>query len=96
MARVLEPGGSLVYVEFHPLVWSVGETFGLDRDDYFTRDFTNNIGAEIMGRGKFGPQQGPWEDLEWQGWWGDEPPYHCVEGFRQGMTASDISGAAHV
>jgi SAM-dependent methyltransferase len=38
VARVLEPGGSLVYVEFHPLVWSVGETFGLDRDDYFTRD----------------------------------------------------------
>lgn len=25
-----------------------------------------------------------------------EPPYHCVEGFRQGMTAAEISGAAHV
>ena len=24
-------------------------------DDYFTRDFANNIGAEIMGRNKFGP-----------------------------------------
>ena len=24
-------------------------------DDYFTRDFTRNIGAEIMGRNKFGP-----------------------------------------
>jgi dihydrofolate reductase len=45
-------------------------------DDYFTRDFTNNIGAEIMGRNKFGYQRGPWEDLEWQGWWGDEPPFH--------------------
>ncbi len=51
-----------------------GGTRGLD--DYFTRDFTHNIGAEIMGRGKFGPQQGPWEDLDWQGWWGDEPPFH--------------------
>ena len=50
-----------------------GGTRGLD--DYFTRDFSTNIGAEIMGRGKFGPQQGPWEDLEWQGWWGDEPPF---------------------
>lgn len=50
-----------------------GGTRGLD--DYFTRDFSNNIGAEIMGRGKFGPQQGPWEDLDWQGWWGDEPPF---------------------
>lgn len=45
-------------------------------DDYFTRDFAHNIGAEIMGRNKFGPQRGPWEDLEWQGWWGEEPPFH--------------------
>jgi hypothetical protein len=28
-------------------------------DDYFTRDMTRNIGAEIMGRNKFGPQRGP-------------------------------------
>ncbi len=34
------------------------------------------IGAEIMGRNKFGPQRGPWEDEEWTGWWGDEPPFH--------------------
>ncbi|GAB3475113.1 dihydrofolate reductase family protein [Nocardiopsis coralliicola] len=45
-------------------------------DDYFTRDFTNNIGAEIMGRNKFTAQRGPWPDYEWQGWWGDEPPFH--------------------
>ena len=45
-------------------------------DDYFTRDFANNIGAEIMGRNKFGPQRGPWENLDWQGWWGDNPPFH--------------------
>lgn len=38
VARVLEPGGTLVYVEFHPLVWSIGEGFALDRDDYFSRD----------------------------------------------------------
>ena len=50
-----------------------GGTRGLD--DYFTRDFTNNIGVEIMGRGKFGPQQGPWQDLSWQGWWGEDPPF---------------------
>ena len=29
-----------------------------------------------MGRGKFGPQTGPWSDLEWTGWWGDTPPFH--------------------
>ena len=45
-------------------------------DDYFTRDFTHNIGAEIMGRNKFGYQRGPWKDLEWEGWWGEEPPFH--------------------
>ena len=45
-------------------------------DDYLTRDFSRNIGAEIMGRNKFGPQRGPWQDDEWKGWWGDEPPFH--------------------
>jgi dihydrofolate reductase len=45
-------------------------------DGYFTRDFANNIGAEIMGRNKFGPQRGPWGDHHWQGWWGDVPPFH--------------------
>jgi dihydrofolate reductase len=44
-------------------------------DDYFTRDMTRNIGAEIMGRNKFGPQRGPWEDHDWRGWWGDDPPF---------------------
>ncbi len=45
-------------------------------DDYFTRDFSHNIGAEIMGRNKFGPVRGPWKNLDWQGWWGDVPPFH--------------------
>jgi dihydrofolate reductase len=51
-----------------------GGTRGLD--DYFTRDFRNNIGAEIMGRNKFSPLRGPWENEDWKGWWGDEPPFH--------------------
>jgi dihydrofolate reductase len=51
-----------------------GGTRGLD--DYFTRDFARNIGAEIMGRNKFSPYRGPWEDHEWNGWWGDTPPFH--------------------
>ena len=33
------------------------------------------IGAEIMGRRKFGPQSGPWPDDGWNGWWGDDPPF---------------------
>ncbi len=32
-------------------------------------------GAFIMGRNMFGPGRGEW-DLDWKGWWGDEPPYH--------------------
>jgi dihydrofolate reductase len=35
-----------------------------------------NVGAEIMGRGKFGGGPGPWSDDPWRGWWGDEPPFH--------------------
>ena len=45
-------------------------------EDYLARDYDQNIGAEIMGRNKFGPIRGPWPDEEWQGWWGDEPPFH--------------------
>jgi dihydrofolate reductase len=38
---------------------------------------TANIGAEIMGRGMFGPPAGgPWGDEPWSGWWGDDPPFH--------------------
>jgi dihydrofolate reductase len=36
-----------------------------------------NIGAALMGRNMFGPPGGgPWRDDEWNGWWGDDPPYH--------------------
>jgi dihydrofolate reductase len=51
-----------------------GGTRGLD--DHLVREFDRNVGAEIMGRNKFGPQRGPWTDHEWQGWWGPEPPFH--------------------
>jgi dihydrofolate reductase len=45
-------------------------------DDAFASNWDRAIGAEIMGRNKFGPQRGPWTDDEWTGWWGDEPPFH--------------------
>ena len=56
-----------------PMRTDPGGSRGLD--DYLTRDYARNIGAEIMGRNKFGPQRGPWPDHEWRGWWGDEPPF---------------------
>jgi dihydrofolate reductase len=33
-------------------------------------------GAFIMGRNMFSPGRGEW-DLDWKGWWGDDPPYHA-------------------
>jgi dihydrofolate reductase len=45
-------------------------------DDAFASNWDRGIGAEIMGRNKFGPQRGPWADEEWKGWWGDDPPFH--------------------
>jgi dihydrofolate reductase len=45
-------------------------------DDAFASNSVPGVGVEIMGRNKFGPQRGPWTDDEWQGWWGDTPPFH--------------------
>jgi dihydrofolate reductase len=45
-------------------------------DDAFASAWDTGIGVEIMGRNKFGPQRGPWEDESWNGWWGDNPPFH--------------------
>ena len=36
-----------------------------------------SAGSTIMGRNMFGGGPGPWpEDPPWNGWWGDEPPFH--------------------
>jgi dihydrofolate reductase len=34
-----------------------------------------NVGASVMGRNMFGGR-GPWGDEPWNGWWGDDPPFH--------------------
>ncbi|GIE78561.1 DNA-binding protein [Actinoplanes philippinensis] len=49
---------------------------GVGVDDALAGTWATDIGAEIMGRNKFGPQRGPWTDEDWQGWWGDNPPFH--------------------
>jgi dihydrofolate reductase len=51
-----------------------GGTTGID-EAFAARGFSN-IGAWILGRNMFSPMRGPWPDLEWKGWWGDNPPYH--------------------
>jgi dihydrofolate reductase len=35
-----------------------------------------NVGATIMGRNMFGPVRGEWTEPLWDGWWGEEPPFH--------------------
>lgn len=49
-------------------------TTGID-DQFAARGF-HNIGAWILGRNMFGPIRGAWPDMNWKGWWGDNPPYH--------------------
>jgi dihydrofolate reductase len=36
----------------------------------------DNIGATVMGRNMFGGGPGPWREDPWEGWWGDDPPFH--------------------
>jgi dihydrofolate reductase len=56
-----------------------------------------NVGAEIMGRNKFGPPGGgPWGGDPWNGWWGDEPPFHkpvfvLTHHEREPLTLSDTT-----
>ena len=56
-----------------------------------------NVGAEIMGRGKFGPpSRGEWGSDPWQGWWGDDPPFHkpvfvLTHHAREPLTLSDTT-----
>jgi dihydrofolate reductase len=35
-----------------------------------------DLGAVLMGRNMFGGGPGPWGDDPWNGWWGDDPPFH--------------------
>src|SRR6266540_31660 len=38
--------------------------------------FFENVGASVMGRNMFGGGPGPWGDNPWNGYWGDDPPFH--------------------
>ena len=39
-------------------------------------DRISSADAYVMGRNMFGPVRGDW-DLDWRGWWGENPPYHA-------------------
>jgi dihydrofolate reductase len=59
---------------FHGMHGKPGGSVGVD--EAFASNWGPGIGAEIMGRGKFGPQRGPWTDEDWKGWWGEDPVFH--------------------
>ncbi len=65
--------------------------------DAVVAEENQGIGAEIMGRGKFGPPgRGPWGDDPWQGWWGEDPPFHkpvfvLTHHAREPLTLSDTT-----
>lgn len=52
---------------FRAMTGESGGSAGVD--EAFARAWEPGIGAEIMGRGKFGPPDDP-SDKEWNGWWG--------------------------
>ncbi|MBB4662788.1 dihydrofolate reductase family protein [Conexibacter arvalis] len=51
-----------------------GET-GLD-DDVMAATQARTA-AVVMGRNMFGGGPGPWGEPAWNGWWGEEPPFHA-------------------
>ena len=73
-------GGEQLHVWVRELaVWrrEHGEDGGVENasSGVYTRG-GEGIGAVIMGRNMFGGGPGPWPDPPWNGWWGDEPPFH--------------------
>ena len=72
-------GPDLMEWFFNTRVWRQmhgleGGESGVDND--MAEQGLTGIGAWILGRNMFGPIRGAWPDDSWQGWWGEEPPYH--------------------
>jgi dihydrofolate reductase len=40
------------------------------------QEMLDGVGAVVMGRKMFGGGPGPWGEEPWEGWWGEEPPFH--------------------
>jgi dihydrofolate reductase len=67
------------------------------QDSEVIREHVGRVGAEIMGRGKFGGPAGqPWGDDPWPGWWGEDPPFRMpvfvlTHHAREPLTLSDTT-----
>ncbi len=45
-------------------------------DNNFAVRGAKPFGAWIVGRNMLAPMRGPWVDMDWKGWWGDNRPHH--------------------
>lgn len=55
---------------------------GETSDDPIVQEMQTGVGAYVMGRHMFGGGTGSWgdpawNDGDWRGWWGDDPPFHA-------------------
>ncbi len=70
-------------------------------DDEMSNELLGTAGAVVMGKGMFGGGDGPWGDpawgeTPWEGWWGDDPPFHMpvfvlTHHAREPLTLSDTT-----
>jgi dihydrofolate reductase len=56
------------------MIGAEGGSEGLDDQVFSERE--TGVGATIMGRNMFGPVRGSWDENDWSGWWGENPPFH--------------------
>jgi len=56
--------------------WAFAARNADDAEAEYANLWSKNVGAVIMGRNMFGPVRGGWGEEQWNGWWGDDPPYH--------------------
>lgn len=76
----LGKGGEALHEWLFPLkAWRAphglegGET---NPSNAIVEEWTDGIGATLMGRNMFGGHPGPWKaDKPWTGWWGRNPPF---------------------
>jgi dihydrofolate reductase len=59
-----------------PVERMFGWMFDTPEENKAEMELVTSAGAYVMGRNMFGPDRGEW-DLDWTGWWGEEPPYHA-------------------
>lgn len=76
----LGAGGEQLH-EWATVLASWRESHGLEggevnADSEILAESMRDVGAVVMGRNMFGGDEGDWGDEPWEGWWGDDPPFH--------------------